>query len=301
MSLSAKAHVYFVSSYHKAVEEKRDMFPYLISKFDYNGKKTVLYLNSKRLSEIESRKNADVFYSQIKKDMPSLVFLSDDNALKFLGERIIKLGIKVVCLGINENPRKYMSSRSLKQLYGVLERPLYIRGIIEINGMLRDLKKATILLDNSMTSKTVIDSIFKKRKSVVFKKIKVNYIVVKTQGELASQLPNIEQSDSHLFLGPIHRIKKTVSSNDYLEYYDLLKFVTNNYKKEYYSFWKDYVVDDGAILAYGVDMNLQAKVAIETAQKLLRGKKPSQRFFTPDRGETFISERQIIKRKMSIK
>lgn len=85
-----------------------------------------IYLDCLRLSPEEFNKKADEAWSFYRKWKPDGVIIGDDYALKLLGPRLETVKTPVVFIGVNNNPRKFISMKK-KHITGVLERPNYRR------------------------------------------------------------------------------------------------------------------------------------------------------------------------------
>lgn len=289
-AVSANDDVVFVSSYNKSLEVKRGMFHVLIKDFKLDFKKHIFYLNSKGKTAESIKQQSLPILEKIKEIHPRIVFLSDDNALKFLGPTLVQQGIKIVALGINANPRKYFNSKDFLNVYGVLERPLFIRGIIEINNLVGHKDNAIILFDDSATGEIIIKKIFNDREMIKISNTNIKYIIVKNLNDMQKKLEGIDKDNSHLFLGPIHSIKVSAQSAELASFHQVLNYLTRNYKSDYYGFWKDYIIPDGANVSYGVDLVEHADLALKMGYQILNNTSPKSRFVTPDKGKFFRLE-----------
>jgi len=282
--------VVFVSSYSENIEAKRGMFDVLIKDFKLDFKKHIFYLNSKgKVADIIDQESIPVLET-IKEINPSIVFLADDSALKCLGPGLVKEGIKVIALGINGNPRAYFSREDFHNVYGVLERPLFLRGVIEINSFVGYKENAIILFDDSESAKIVIQNIFKDRPSISFSNTNIKYAIVKSLTDIEKVLESIDKNNTHLFLGPVHSIQISEQRTELLSFHEVLHWLTDHYKASYYSFWKDYITVNGATVSYGVDLSEHATIALDMAYKILNNTVPRPRFITLDRGQFFQLE-----------
>jgi len=127
------------------------------------------YLDTKRESIAEGRRKATELLESIKQHKPDIVVLTDDFALKELGQPIMDEGVPVVFLGINSNPRSYIGTMTLAT--GVLERPLFKRSIAYIKDILgSDMNRCLVLFDNGTTAKVIVETIFRGRYSSRFSK-----------------------------------------------------------------------------------------------------------------------------------
>ncbi|WP_319472001.1 ABC transporter substrate binding protein [uncultured Pseudodesulfovibrio sp.] len=124
-------------------------------------------MNTKRLPKSLHQAQAARARAAIEKERPDLLVLTDDYALKSLGNIAAQMHIPVVFLGINNNPRTYLDSMMLAT--GVLERPLLKRSIVYIREILGDsFKSCLILFDDDITAQTILEQVFKKKHSLVF-------------------------------------------------------------------------------------------------------------------------------------
>ena len=99
---------------------------------------------------------ADRAFERIRSERPALVILADDNATRLLGKRVADLGLPLVYLGVNGNPRTYDLPLS-RQVTGVLERPLFRRAILSLRDfMMPAPKRVLVLFDDSETSNRIL-------------------------------------------------------------------------------------------------------------------------------------------------
>lgn len=288
--VKANDEVVFVSSYSKSMEANRGMFNVLIKDFKLDFKKHIFYLNSKGMTADIVKRESIPILATIKEINPSIVFLSDDNALKFLGPGLIQNGIKIVALGINANPRLYFDRENFHNVYGVLERPLLLRGILKINHLVGHKDNAIILSDDSESGKILIKSIFQDRTTIRLSNTNITYMIVKNLKDIEKKLKYVDQNSTHLFLSSIHSIKISEQSAELLNFHQVLNWLTDNYKSNYYSFWKDYIIPNGAHISYGIDLTEHATIALEIGYLLLKDTPPKLHFVTPNKGKIFQLE-----------
>lgn len=119
----------------------------------------IFYMDTKRLPEEQHPGQAEKAWRHYKQTNPDMVILADDTALKYLGQRLFNDGKPTVYLGINGNPRDYLSHPHL--MTGVLERPLFRRTVRLINSLLPERpRRGLILFDDSPTSRALASEIF---------------------------------------------------------------------------------------------------------------------------------------------
>ena len=156
-SLSVASNVVFIHSYHSAypwVQQYRMGFFKQIDKmkiYEYE-------LDTKRKQDIEFTSIAINAWRFIEQKEADLVVLADDNALKLLGHKINEHNIPIVFLGINANPRTYLTLN--KYISGAIERPLMKRSVSMLRKLLPDLKHVNVMMDNRATSHAILETSF---------------------------------------------------------------------------------------------------------------------------------------------
>lgn len=119
---------------------------------------TTFEMDTKRLPVKMHKQKADEAWEKYNELKPDYVILGDDNALKYLGERLAKTKTPTIFLGINNSPRNYFKNNVVpRHMTGVLERPLFNDSISQIKTLLPDAKKILILFDDSVSSKAAIE------------------------------------------------------------------------------------------------------------------------------------------------
>jgi ABC-type uncharacterized transport system substrate-binding protein len=111
-------------------------------------------MDTKNLPPEKHAAKADQAWRQYRSLSPAVVILADDAALKYLGPRLADTLTPFVFLGINSNPRTYFTTLP-RNMTGVLERPLILRGLEFIRHMLPDSRKTLMLFDTDLTSDVV--------------------------------------------------------------------------------------------------------------------------------------------------
>ena len=111
------------------------------SNYDY----TDFFMNTKRLKESEFKSVANSILLEIKKLKPKLVYITDDNALKYVG-KYIDPSIPMIYSGINDSIRsEYPWLLERKNCFGLSERPLIFRTVSTIIEKL-DFKNSNVLI-----------------------------------------------------------------------------------------------------------------------------------------------------------
>lgn len=118
-----------------------------------------LSMDTKRIPQEQFAQQAEQIWRKIVNQRPDVVVTMDDNALKYLGQRIVDAGFYLVFMGVNNDPRVYFRDNQIPPgVGGVLERPL-VRHNVAIISMLLPMKnnRVLLLLDNGTSSTGFID------------------------------------------------------------------------------------------------------------------------------------------------
>ncbi|MDN3682566.1 hypothetical protein QWZ04_19855 [Vibrio tapetis subsp. quintayensis] len=149
--------VVFVHSYHFGypwVKDYRIGFLETIDKMEIHE----FQMDTKRRDPKEFEAIAEQAWSFVIKNSPDVVVVSDDNALKYLGPRLIEQRIPFFFMGVNANPRNYIPITDT--VSGVLERPLVRRSVYMIGKVLPSAKRIRVLMDSTVTSTAILETSF---------------------------------------------------------------------------------------------------------------------------------------------
>jgi len=287
-------HAIIVSSYHESFEAERNMIQPLKSTLLTNTTTQTFYLNSKRLTSNLVQESSKAILKKIKSIAPDIVFLCDDNAIKLLINELLLQQQKVVILGVNENPRHYVSNQFFPFLHGVLERPLYLRAILELDEFYPNATKVTILMDNTVTSNIIKNQLFTDN-TVQHDGITIGYKQVATFQQLKVFINQINnQPDHQLFVTTLFNLTD-IENAENITYNSVLNWLNIHYKKPLFSFWKTKVREHRILAAYGPSEEEQGKAAAIMGNDILLGKKMAFHFVTPQNGLLHISQKQLDK------
>jgi ABC-type uncharacterized transport system substrate-binding protein len=286
-----------VSSYHQELEAERGLVMALQKGMSSISNSTVLYMDTKRRTPNSFKEISLSIQNKILENKPDIVFLCDDNALKYLGDFLANKDVPTVFLGINGNPREYLGENHHK-LSGVLERGLYLRGILQLKQFFPKVKKISILIDNSLTAQSISQEMFKAQKSKKIKGISFTSKTLLTFDSFKQAIKDANQlSDTQLIIGPMHALQgKEPGSN--IHYKTALKWASTHYKKPIFTFWKDFIGHDFLLGGYVIDVAKQGEIAAEMGQKILSKKPLGPQIVTPKTGVFVFSQKQLLKWKI---
>jgi len=283
--------VVIVSSYHEELENKRNMLGALKVGLDGVFTNKTFYLDSKRLSGEKTKEKANFIRTEINRIKPQLVFLSDDNALRLLGDYVVKHGYPLIYFGINDNPRKYLSHKSLSQSSGVLERPMYKRGIYEFRDFIPNAKMVTILLDNSPTSTAIIEELFGNKQKIPMGEISLNYKIVRDLKELSNTVNTINHQESHyLAAGTLHTL---LDGDRNISMEEVIFWLSQHHKRPLITFWSHYIDSELAMGGYVIKISEQGRIAAQLARELILQGDKRRKVSKPENGIFVISKSQI--------
>ncbi len=289
-----------VSSYHQKFEVQRNMLQALQDNLAESITITTLYLDSKRTKGKALELKADKLLQQITAASVDIVFLCDDNAVKFLAEKLLRLSLNVVVLGINENPRYYVDSALFSKFKGVLERPLYLRAITELLPFYPLSTKVTVLMDDTVTSKVVHAKLFGRKESIKHGNITVNYKKITDIQALKAFVDAKNNEVNHeLFVTTLFKVIDR-NINEVVASDDILRWLSRHYQKPIYSFWKTNVKEHFFLAAYGSSEESQGSKAAEIGKEILFGKRNISTFSTPRKDLFFVSEKQLTKHNLNV-
>lgn len=149
------ANILVIESYHYQHPWDASYRQALRQQLGKNNTLHFFYLDTKRIPKESFNEQANKAWNAYLAMNPNLVILGDDNAINLLALRITANNTPVVYLGMNGNPRR-SGFYGVKNLTGVLERPLMKRNIHEMGQLVPNAKRALILFDDSDVSHTAI-------------------------------------------------------------------------------------------------------------------------------------------------
>lgn len=252
-----------------------------------------VYLDTKRITESEFAGRAEAAMKNFQRFDPDLVMLGDDNALRLLGPRMAESGKPVVFFGINNNPRSYFEKAIPDNVTGVLERvPLFpwLRHLIRI---IPDPKHALVLMDESPTSRAVVDVNFMDRKQVFIDGVGVSYKMARNWSEWQRVI--LEQNGLDFITMPLYHNLKDASGR-YVPVEEVIRWSSANSPVPIFAY-QDYAVgDDGAAGSYVIFGEEHARLATHLARDILEGKTPRPPSASMDQqGKFFFNKKQLAR------
>ena len=292
--------VLLIESYHSDYEWDKSYIEGIEKVFGNKYDLVKFQMDTKRVPKEEFAKKADEAWKKYEELKPDLVFLGDDNAAKFLGEKFSKTTTPVVYLGVNNNPRAYNIHNS-KNITGVLERPLLKRSLASIGEILKkDAPKILVLFDDGATSEVTFQEVFKSKKQ---SKIGKSDVEIETIGSFEKWKQVVTDSKKNGFdcvvVGLYHTL--TNSAGKKIDANDVLKWTSENTTVPIFGFWDFSVGADKTAGGFVLFGQVQGEIAADLAIKILSGTSPDKlKPVTPENGRYLFSKKQLSKWNLSL-
>ncbi|MGJ7095494.1 hypothetical protein U0T99_13830 [Vibrio hannami] len=155
------ATVFVVDSYHAEYLWTSECRRGLESVFNDQHQLTYAEMDTKRIPSSEFANRGNDIWQKILLANPDIVITMDDNALKYLGQRVSDAGIPLVFMGVNNDPKVYFNNGAIPpNVSGVLERPLLKQNLKFLLPRLLDLKahRTLLLMDSGVTSEAIVNT-----------------------------------------------------------------------------------------------------------------------------------------------
>ncbi len=257
------------------------------------------YLDTKRLPRELFQRQADQVWDEYLTLKPQLVIIGDDNGIKLLAARIAAHGTPVVYLGMNGNPRQN-HLYGLKNLTGVLERPLLKRNIREMSQLLPGASRALILFDASDVSVTAIDEEFRTQTDLTLGNLTVDIRLV---DNYESWQQTVSQAKSQgydmIFIGLYHTLRD--QQDRYVDSEEVERWTGEHTPVPLFGFW-DFSIGErkacgGLVMSGAIQGDTAATLALEVLAGRTAHSLPPR---TAPRGEYLFSHKALARWKLQL-
>lgn len=298
VNASALPKVLLIESYHAEYLWDQEMMKGLES--STKGKIELLrfQMDTKRLHEDVYEERAELAWQYYREVKPDVVILADDNALKYVGSRLSNTDTPVVYMGINENPRNYLSQKM--NITGVLERPLYKRTIKYINEILYvGNDKVLILFDNGTTTQAFKKQVFKESDSLTVSGVKTDLKVVSKFDKWKKTIEEAESAGYRAIVVGLYQ--RVFDDGKHVDSEELLEWTSANSGIPVFAFWRMSVGKGKAVGGMVLCGEEQGRAAGNMVLEILEGK-PTNRIspVTPDRGRFVFSRSELARWKIRL-
>lgn len=270
-AISKTTRILIIESYHSEYPWDRSYIRGIKKVMQGNYTFLTFQMDTKRIPKAEYENRAKKAWDYYLEKKPALVFLGDDNALRYLGPRFAEKNTPVVFLGINNNPRSY-GVASAPNITGVLERPLLKRSIIELSKIIT-LKKILVLFDSGTTSKVILEEIFKGKNSISLQGIEAHLIRIDSWESWKRTVKDCgNEGYDAMVIGLYHTIRD--QSGLHIPAGNVLSWTSANTPVPPFAFWNFAVGPGKAIGGLTLLGQTQGEAAAIIALKILSGIRP---------------------------
>jgi ABC-type uncharacterized transport system substrate-binding protein len=230
-------------------------------------------MDTKRLPATDHPLQAEKAWQLYQQTKPRLVILGDDNALKYLGSRLLDAGTPVVYLGINNNPEDYIPTGH--NITGILERPLFEFCLHTVGQVVRPSpKRVLVLFDNGTTSQASVAEAFKNKSSQLISNILVELKLIDDWDEWQQTVKTARQQGYEaIVVGLYHTLTDSQGRN--IPAAQVLQWTSANSPLPPFTFWDFSIGADKTIGGFVLSGQEQGKAAAGVVRRIIGGAAPA--------------------------
>lgn len=271
---SAASTVLLIESYHSEYAWDKSYIRGIEKKLSEDIQFYKFQMDTKRLPKSEYENSAKRAYQEYLRVSPSIVILGDDNALTYMLPKLFDEPISIVFLGINSNPRKLLSQyKGRAKITGVLEQPLFVKTMSEIDLMLpHNRKKIRVLFDSGVTSKVAQEYLSRQYRAISDSlSLEAEILTISTLSEWRTQVQSAYKDGvGAIIVGLYHTIVDDSGTNVPAE--QILAWTNEQSPVPLFGFW-DFSVGEGkaagGVVLFGQS---QGEAAGESVMAIFGGK-----------------------------
>ena len=293
------SHILVIESYHDSfqwdIEYKKGLTDLLAEQHSFS----YFQMDTKRLPEHKHQQRIALAWQAYLTEKPDIVVLGDDNALKYLGPLLKKTTTPVVYLGINNNPRNY-AINDATNITGILERPLLKRSVLLAKEIVKNMKKALVLLDSGTTSNASLQTEFKNQSIMNIGGIKVEVALIERYSLWQQKVLSARASGFDvIFIGLFQTIRDT--DGKHVKADEILAWTAKKSPVPLFGFWA-YAIGknkaSGGLVLEGYQQGIAAALIVK---EILAGKKISEiRPRVAEKGRYIFSRSEVAKHQLRI-
>ena len=290
---SSAQSVMLINSYHAKYLWSMECRTGFEEHIDPQHQITYFEMDTKRIPQTEYKQRVNNIWQKIEANKPDLIVTMDDNALKYLGQKIADTGVPLVFMGVNANPRLYFKSNQLPtNVAGVLERPLLKQNIVLLSKILpNNPNKVLLLMDNGMTSSAIIESTMEGKISLNIGGIDLDVSLLNNYADWQTKIKSLSSNDyDALIISNYGNLRD--KNNQQVPVNNISKWTSSNSARPVFALWKNSVGKEkaiGGLLLNGYEQGKKAAEITNTALKT--GKLPY--YLVPKHGEYTFSTHEL--------
>lgn len=274
-----------VDSYHAEYDWSRDYRMALQDVLRDKAELTFFQMDTKRLPKAQHAARAEAALRLIATEKPDLVITGDDAALKLVGARLAGSRLPVVYLGINQNPRSYLTGNHAN-VTGVLERPLIRRNILLMKSLIPTLKRALVLFDNDLTSQVIRDELFGGLDSMRFGDVDVDLVMATNYADWQQKIKSAPATYQAVWVGLYQALRD--GAGNVVPDRQVIQWTAANSQRPVFGFW-DFAIGPnkaaGGMVLSGHDQGVAAAII---AQNILFNHQQPDQIFPVNLGEGML-------------
>ena len=290
--LSAK-NVLVVDSYHASYPWTEKCRRGLEEHLDPMHQVSYYEMDTKRIHQDDFAERAKSIWKEITEMKPDLVVTMDDNALKYLGQRVADAGFPLVFMGVTHNPRGYfINNRIPPNVTGILERPLLKQNIYIISRLLLTKNRRILLMmDDGVTSNKLIEHYLGGSKNITIDWMTLDAFTVDSYSAWQAKVKELSpQEYDALIISSYGSLRD--HNNQQVPDKTVLEWTSSHSAIPMFTFWlystgKGKAI--GGVVLSGYEQGASVAHAVNTI--LSTGKIPS--FELPRHGELIFSESEL--------
>jgi hypothetical protein len=290
---STASKVLIVNSYHSLYTWSAECRQGFDEYVDPHHEVDYFEMDTKRIPSAEFAQKALLAMQKVRSLKPDIVVLMDDSALKLLGEAVSQLGIPVVFMGINNNPRFYFTDGVLPQnVTGVIERPLLERSAASIFRLLTPrTKKILLMMDNGLTSGAIIQTSLYGKRAIFRNDYVVDTYLTNSYSDWKAKVKSVSTEEYDALIISNYASLKD-DNNEQVPLDTTSQWTSKHSRVPLFAFWK-YSVGRGkaigGLLMRGYDQGKHAALILN--ESLATGRTP--KVTIPSRGEFIYSQSEL--------
>jgi len=251
-------------------------------------------MDTKRLPASTHSAQTEKAWQIYRQTSPQLVILGDDNALKYLGPRLLDSKVPVVYLGINNNPEDYVPTGH--NLTGILERPLFEFCLHTIGQVVQPTpKRVLVLFDNGTTSRAAVAEAFKNNTTQLISNILVELKLIGDWDDWQQTVKDAQrQGFDAIVVGLYHTLVDQQGRN--VPAAQVLQWTSANSPLPPFTFWDFSVGSEKTIGGFVLSGLEQGKAAAGVVRKILAGTAPEDIPPTVGKNGKFVFSRHQLRK-----
>lgn len=299
-SSSFAKNILIIDSYHADYPWTNACRQGLQKTLDTSHSYTYFEMNTKRIAKSEFKKQADRAWQTITKMKPDLVITMDDNALKYLGQRISDAGYPLVFMGINQNPRMYFKDGIIpSNVAGVLEHPLIKQNLDVISTLIpMQHKRILFMMDDGTTSNSVIKHVLGGHTNISYNGVKLDIYQTNDLDTWKQQVNKLSTSPyDALIIGSFANIKDQHQHK--VEYKTISGWTNKHSPIPIFTVWAHAVGKGNAVGGLGIDGTKHGISAAMLANSILKTGS-TEKLKSSDSGQLIFSKSELARWGMTL-